>query len=99
METAKRTNHPGASPDPQDVGGVAKWAGPSWLPETYNLLYELPRLVHRYMQAQERYVGEKYPAQRMSTRADSYSLAVYQLSHHFKAENGSSGEWNNCPNS
>lgn len=28
---------------------------PLWLPETYNLVYELPRFVKRFMELQERY--------------------------------------------
>jgi len=27
---------------------------PLWLPETYNIVYELPRLVKHYMELQER---------------------------------------------
>ena len=28
---------------------------PSWLPETYNTVYELPRFVKRFLEQQERY--------------------------------------------
>lgn len=28
---------------------------PQWLPETYNVVYELPRFVKRFLQQQERY--------------------------------------------
>ena len=58
VEVAKRAHHSGATP--QDTGsggvGVVRWAGPEWLPETYNLLYELPRFVCRHTQKRERYI-------------------------------------------
>lgn len=49
VDTAKRVRHSGASPqDPSQKVGVVEWTGPNWLPETYNLLYELPHLVLHY---------------------------------------------------
>lgn len=54
VETAKRARYSEASP--QEVG-VVKWAGPKWLPETYNLLYELPHLVWHFLQTEQRYGG------------------------------------------
>jgi tubulin--tyrosine ligase-like protein 12 len=50
VETAKRACHSGTSPQ-----GLARWAGPGWLPETYNLLYELPLLVWNYRQMERGY--------------------------------------------
>lgn len=56
VDTAKRVRHSGASPqDPSQKVGVVEWTGPNWLPETYNLLYELPHLVLHYRLMEKRY--------------------------------------------
>ena len=38
------------------VGGAGGdgWAGPEWLPLTFNLLYELPQMVKEYFERKER---------------------------------------------
>ena len=45
---AKRANQTGASP--QEVGVATH---PKWLPQTFNLLYELPHMVHCYLEREK----------------------------------------------
>ena len=64
--TCRRVNQSGAapiSPDNNDergrgqgaaAGGGGPTSAPSWLPLTFNLLYELPLFVHNYLKREER---------------------------------------------
>jgi hypothetical protein len=62
--TCRRVNQSGAaSSSPDDERGWGQGAGeggggptsaPSWLPLTFNLLYELPLFVHGYLEREER---------------------------------------------
>ena len=47
---AKRANQTGASP--QEVGVATH---PKWLPQTFNLLHELPHMVHCYLEREKRW--------------------------------------------
>lgn len=45
---------------------------PSWLPETYNTVYELPRFVKRFLEQQERY------------NFHHFVLSIYGIVHNFQ---------------